>query len=56
MEFRLGRAIATISPFVRVPKEQATILPKKDIVSNKIIATMVVIAIVNIAVLILCYR
>lgn len=48
--FKLGRSIAQILPFHRIPikKEQ-----QKEIITNKLVITMVVIAIVKIIVLVL---
>jgi len=47
--FKLGRSIAQLVPFHRIPIKKQ----QKEIITNKLVITMVIIAIVKIAVLIL---
>jgi hypothetical protein len=49
-EYKLGKSIAQIVPFQRPIKKQPK--QQKEIITNKLVITMVVIAIVKIAVLI----
>ena len=48
--FKLGRSIAQIAPFHRIPIKKQQ---QKEIITTKLVITMVIIAIVKIAVLIL---
>ena len=48
--FKLGRSIAQIAPFHRIPIKKQQ---HKEIITTKLVITMVIIAIVKIAVLIL---
>lgn len=50
-EYRLGRSIAQILPFHRIPIEKKQ--QQKEIITTKLVITMVIIAIVKIAVLFL---
>jgi hypothetical protein len=55
MQFRLGRSIAQIVPFYRHRQPEVKEQPKqhKEIITTNLVITMVIIAIVKIAVLIL---
>ena len=55
MQFKLGTGIGKTFPFERVPLEppQKPIKKEKEIITTKLVLTMVIIAIVKIAVLIL---
>ncbi len=57
MQFRLGRSIAQIVPFYRQRQPEVKEQPKqhKEIITTKLVITMVIIAIVKIAVLILWF-
>lgn len=48
-EFRLGRAIATIIPFYRVPIQQQR--DDKPLVTNKLIIIFAIVVIIKIAIL-----
>ncbi len=48
--FNLGRSIVQLVPFHRIPLEKKT-QQQKEIITNKLVITMVIIAIVKIAVL-----
>jgi hypothetical protein len=54
--FTLGRSITKIVPFQRIPitiEKQKQQLKEKEIITSKLVITMVIIAIVKIAVLML---
>jgi len=57
MQFRLGRSIAQIVPFYRQRQPEVKEQPKqhKEINTTKLVITMVIIAIVKVAVLLLWF-
>jgi len=51
MQFRLGRSIATIVPFIRYTQQPRQQPEDKPLITNKLIIIMAIVAVIKVAIL-----